>query len=421
MAIRFITGIPGSGKGMYSMKMAVDELKRTERPILTNLAVRVHPWVRGANRAEIGLRHYLKREYRKDFNVEGRVHLLTDDQVREFYLWRVNEEGKLIRLDPLRDGTGKIVGFPEESFAETVPCVYLIDEAWQFFNAREWGKLDRGVLFYNAQHRKAGDDLWLATQHHSQVDKNLRVLSAEFHECVNHAKRRLGMFKQPGVISVIVTNDAPEKGSSRVTALTRLVSLDWKGLGACYDTCSGAGISGGVGDIGERLKGVPWWVMIVLIGLLLVVAAKLPDFFAGWISKRTAVKVPAVAGVSNAVPSSVNTSIKPVPSRLPGARSEVRPVAAPAVAAAPVAPVRRMTGWTKLGGAFQVLLEDGEIVDSREPGRLAFLCPRYAVIDGQTNWMRLKVDPPVPLYGRSLDHVWAPSVPAAAGIVPGTF
>jgi len=397
MSIRFVTGVPGSGKGMYTMKNIIFELTTTQRPIITNFALRLGPWVRGNGKAEIGLLAYLQKTFGKTFDAEARIHFITDEQCKQFYLYRIRKadgqlfeqniddvlagtvtanglayNGKqLFKMRPIYGDTGKstkgdkIVAFEHEDFAASLPAAYFIDEAWQCFNAHDWQLMDRGVLYYNAQHRKAGDDLWIITQHHSQCVKNLRVLAAEYHECVNHSKRRFGLFRQPGGISVVITNDAPETGS-RTVGNTVLVRLDFKGIGACYDTAAGAGLQGAGADIGEKIRGLPFYVLIALVILCGFLIVKGTDWLPHLFIHATTVKVS---------PRSINS----VPQVKQLAPASQRQLAVPTDAMTFDVPKLRgfdsytkllgitetdlvVTGWSHSGDKLQVFLSDGRML-----------------------------------------------------------
>ena len=45
MSIHFISGKPGGGKGLYCMKLILDELVKGRRPVVTNLPIKIQPWV----------------------------------------------------------------------------------------------------------------------------------------------------------------------------------------------------------------------------------------------------------------------------------------------------------------------------------------------------------------------------------------
>ena len=282
--ISFIVGKPGGGKGLVALKEIISELVNGERPIITNLAIRLEPWVRVIRRRgkavykpEIGLRAYLCREYGQDFGAAERVHLLEDSQVSEFFLYRVHE-GKLVKIESVaRDNAGRVVEYDTKNALLWGGVFYVVDEGWKFFGARNWQETGKGTLFYGAQHRKLSDRWALVCQSSKQIDSALRQVTEDYWVCTNHGKKRMMLWKQPGVFQVAVYGEPPAPGSE---AMTRNVfRLDKVGLGGCYDTSGGVGVAGGSGaDLGEKTKGLPVWTLllgIVCVGVGLVGGARL--------------------------------------------------------------------------------------------------------------------------------------------------
>lgn len=288
--IDLVMGLPGAGKGIYTVVKTIEELQSTERPIITNFAFELNPWVRRLgrrrSRGEKGMLGHLRDTYGETYNAENRIHVLEDEHIAEFYLWRVNHDGKLVKINADRDRDGTIVKIDQSEWANTVPCFYIVDEAWKFWNSRAWQKIDKGFQFYNAQHRKAGDDLLITVQAASQIDKQLRVLIQTFHHLVNHRHRKMLFFKQPNVISVIVTNEPPEAGKKSLGAVPKVIRFDPSGVGSCFDTAKGAGVQGQGADIEKKAKGLPWWGIIILfvgIGLAILLVSKYAGVGAGYL------------------------------------------------------------------------------------------------------------------------------------------
>lgn len=371
--IRFVTGVPGAGKSLYTTMRVVEELRKTQRPIITNLPLRVEPWVRGKV-AQLGLRSYLLASDGQDHDCAKRVHILQEEEVVDFWLWRVRKDGTLVKLVPEWEGEGreravKAVGGMEE----TVPCIYVIDEAWQYFGARQWQSTGRGVLWYMAQHRKCGDDVWITTQHYNQVDKQLRLLVAEYHECINHYFRKMYIIRHPGRIRVAVSNDAPER-QGRLISEEKYYKLDRKGLCSCYDTASGAGVAGASADIGKRAKGLPWWTLIIAVVAVLVFMYVAPDVAAKKLSASTQPKMPKIAEVVSPASTAFTMS-----NMVSGVRSSgIRELVAEG-------PPVVVTGVARMPWGFVVLLSDGDVIRS-DSGRLGIVCSRFVVVDGRTNY-----------------------------------
>ncbi|HEY5296861.1 MAG TPA: zonular occludens toxin domain-containing protein [Verrucomicrobiae bacterium] len=276
--IRFITGKPGGGKGIVTCQQVIEELSKGERPVIAYFAFRFDPWVRSWKKRgktfmkpEIGMSAYLHREYQTDFDLRKRVHVLDDDQAAEFFLYRI-VDGKLVKAECDRDSKGVIQDFDHELGKTAGGCLYVIDEAWKFYGARNWGKTSAAFLSYVPLNRHFGDDVLIVTQHTKQIDVTCQRVAQDFWLTTNHSKLKVGMFRQPDVFSVAVYDQAPT-GASIQPMERKVFRLDKAGLGSCYDTAGGlkgaaAGSVGSAGDMFARKTGLPWWAMIlVLIGI----------------------------------------------------------------------------------------------------------------------------------------------------------
>lgn len=354
--ITFITGKPGGGKGLCVMREIEQILVNSDMPIITNLAIRIDPWLRRRNvrgKVEydgmIGLRAYLLSKYGKDFDCAKRIRFLTDEEIPEFYLYRLTGPAAKCR----RDEKGKVIDF-DTSSSLAGPVCYVIDEAWKFYGSRQWQDTGKGVLFYTAQHRKFGDRVFLVTQNTKQVDTAMRQVSEDYWVVTNHKKKRIGFFRQPGVFSVSVFDQPPTAGVNVEPMARSVFKLDL-GLAASYDTSSGVGVGGGVAaDLGEKAKGLPIWVaplLIVAVGFGLVMLAMGLGKGAG---KLVTPGVATHAAVSNAIPSRASASLF-------GISAVSGPVAnIPQKAIMTNMPIARVIGLAMVGpGKFWVLLEDG--------------------------------------------------------------
>jgi Zonular occludens toxin (Zot) len=274
MSISFITGKPGGGKGLLSMQQIVDELVQGKRHVICNTPVRIKPWIFGDGKPMIGLQYYLVKKYGKDYDCEKRVHILDDDQIAAFFLWRV-VDGKLVKAEAEttknKDGDEKVLGFDTTLASHSGGVLYVVDEAWKFYSSRSWQKTGEGALFYSAQHRHFGDDVFIVTQHTKQIDPAIQRVAQDFWVVKNHSKMSIGIFRQPDIFSVAIYDQAPT--GAQMEPMTRKVfTLDKKGLAQTYDTSSGVGLTGRfAADVGGRKKGLPWWgIIVVIIGIGLV-------------------------------------------------------------------------------------------------------------------------------------------------------
>lgn len=364
MAISFVTGKPGGGKGLVCMRAIIDELRNGDRPIITNLAVKLLPWVRRMKRngsvkwvPQLGLKSFLLKEYGKDFDCEKRVHLLSDEQAGEFYLYRVSN-GELIKADAVRDKDGKIVQFDTAPALANSGVLYIVDEAWKFYGAREWQSTGKGVLFYSAQHRKFGDTLLLCTQNTKQVDTALRQVAEDFWVCTNHSKKTLGMFRQPDMFSIKIFDQVPT-GTTVEPMSRKLFKLDKKGLGSCYDTAAGVGLAGnGAADIGEKAKGLPAWtviVFLVIVGFVVIGAAK------GFGKVTTMMLTPKQSGKS--APAQMAGDVKPLMVSGPAPVKQVSETVESKVVLERV----YLTGYSKLNNEL-FALSDGRMLKETDAG-----------------------------------------------------
>jgi len=272
--IELITGKPGAGKGLYSVKLVLDELSQGKRPIITNLAVKLDPWVNGAGIPQMGMRAYLKAKYGSTFNVDKRVLRISDDEAAEFFRFRVNKDGERVECaarwgKDQTDKRGKPNEFDTEAAVEAGGALYLLDECWKFWGSRNWKDTGATLLFYNAQHRKLGDDVLMATQHCKQLDTAIRQVAQNFQVVRNHSMERFGWFRQPDVFTVATFGDIP--GPSVMRQCMATFKLDARGIGGCYDTSAGVGVVGqGAADVGRRKKGLN---MLYVVPCVVVAAA----------------------------------------------------------------------------------------------------------------------------------------------------
>jgi hypothetical protein len=265
MAITFITGKPGGGKGLVSMQQVVDELRLGKRCIITNLAIHVEPWVNSRLQPMCGLAAFLQRSFGSDFDVRKRVFVLSDDDIESFFLWRavkVGDKWELKRAEPevlVKGGEERVMGFDASLGMSSGGVLYIVDEAWHFYSSRRWQRTGEGLQFYNAQNRKFGDDVFIVTQHTKQIDPAIIRVAQDFWVVRNHGMMSIGLFRQPDVFSVRIYDSAPTGGQLSPMS-TKLFRLDAAGLGQTYDTSAGVGLAVRSGaDIGRRRRGLPWW------------------------------------------------------------------------------------------------------------------------------------------------------------------
>ena len=269
MAIRFVSGKPGAGKSYYATTLVLERLRNSKKQIVTNLPL------------DVGrICEYLHAEFGETFNAAERIRLLSEGQAANFWLYFGNglELDRKQRIHFIAEDGRRSEHLnyePRYEFAKVHPddnsgaVCYFIDEAHEFFNAREWKDLGKDCLHYLSQHRKLGDDVTFITQHVRNVDTQLRRLCFEFIYCRNHLKEKLpglgGLFRSIPRFGVASYNQ--EESPSAIQVDHKYVKPDWKGIGTCYDTAAGVGIGGAQADKGERAKGLPLSFVFVLLAI----------------------------------------------------------------------------------------------------------------------------------------------------------
>jgi len=278
--IRFIAGKPGNGKSLYAAWLIILELVYGNRPVVTNLALRMDPWVDGRGKARKGLVRFLEDEYGEGFDARRRVYLLNDTEVKRVYAYRpivpkLEGEERVVHVIP-KDGDGRF------RFTSELPGVFqVVDEIHEHFGARDWQLTGREALSWASQHRRAGDDMYAVTQVVNNVEKQLRGVSQECICLVNHGYRMIGMFRQPNLITLRVYSTTPPSPMEQSMRFERL-KFQREKVYEIYDTASGVGVAGRKADIGGKAKGLPPWMVIVfIIGAVVGASFLLRGFIGG--------------------------------------------------------------------------------------------------------------------------------------------
>jgi len=269
LMIRFIGGKQGGGKSRVAVGRLVEELRASNRFIVTNLALEFVPWVDGGKKARKGLINSLQEKYGDDFDAMQRIVLIDDSDVHRFFRCRP-------RVNP---GTGvrEIHWIPECSdgrFRMDENCAgvcYIIDEAHEFFPAHEWEKVRVGCLSWGTQARRAGDEVYFLSQIIGNVAKPLRGLAQECLWVVNHRHLSLGWFRQFDKISIKSYATAPPAASDAPLYDTTLRD-DREWIYGVYNTSKGVGVRGRQADIGQRARGIHWtWSVAFVAAFILAV------------------------------------------------------------------------------------------------------------------------------------------------------
>lgn len=285
---------------MYAVKLLIQELLHGRRQVITNLALKLPElneylqtfgttW---ADSCEIMTGEAVRRLSDRDSfrsHITERVLLLSEEQTGSFYKFRPYK----FQADEPEKGWPDYAhckrGEETKTAFELGGVLYIIDEIHQFFNAREWAKTGKSVLFYLSQHRKLGDDVICITQSIGNVDKQFRSVAQDFTYLRNFRKERYGWFRSFPFF-MRQTYLSPVTGAAGDKAIeTGTFTLDTAGLGSVYDTAAGVGILGAGADTKESRKGLPMWLLFLLIigGL---VALGCTPYLLGRLAGKTVVK-----------------------------------------------------------------------------------------------------------------------------------
>lgn len=366
--LRFCSGITRGGKTKFVVNEVIDELRFGKRPIICSLALRLDPWVNSKGVPYEGLVHGLQRKFGQSFNVRGRVFFLTDEQVHEFWNWRLRVGGTELEQMPQPDKRNW-----EFDGAIWQPAFYVVDEAHLHFRKKDWDKIGDSGLAWASQNARAGDDCWLITQRAELVAKPFRDQSAECYWMVNHIHRRIGMFRGLKRISYEVhLNTPPSAGDPPLSGGTLEFRDDW--LNGVYDTAAGGRVVGGNADLGTHAKGLHLgWGGVMAVGAMVAIALILVGCMAG----ARKVSKAAFAAVGPRPHPAVAVSTQAVASVLPRALiSSGSGVAVPAKSGHAVTePEVWLTG--RLGN--RIYFSDGTDV----LGRQVIVVPGGLMVDGR--------------------------------------
>jgi len=340
MSIHFISGKPGGGKTLYSVKMIVDELVYGDRCVITNVPL---------NLGELNA--YLQKRFpNKAINLHERVRLFDEDEMRGFFCIRPHGSRgpELLSKEAWAKGNT-----PDYSGITDKGVAYFVDEVHIGFNARAWMDTGKDVLYYLSQHRKLGDTVVCITQAIMNVDKQFRSVTQDYTYMRNLSKEKLSKFRLPSVF-IRQTYMSPASDNSKPME-TGSFRLDVGGLAKCYDTARGVGIHGRAGaDTGERKTGMPWWVAVLaIIALVYVVAFWVPGLVAKAFDRDPH------RGTKKPIPVQANTNVVSATEQSFHVETNVPPLVV-FVATNEPPPLPKVEAVTKLGGRYQVYLSNGD-------------------------------------------------------------
>lgn len=396
--IHFIMGKLGSGKSLVTMGYLIQELTTGHRDIVTNLPIRTEPWVNGAGQAQTGLFAFLRKKYGQTFQAEKRLKIITElKEQYDMFMWRRDPETDIWFKLPVYDENDKCLGpcekgwhkdavrFDAEPAKNCAPVMCVTDEAWQFYPARSWQKIPHLLEFYAKQQRKLGDEWYIISQHHKDVDVLLHRITQDFTVCRNHGHEKLALFRQPSLFHTMLYIQPPNDRSARVM-VERYFKLDAAGLAQTYDTSAGVGVQGGfAADRQTKVKGlhIGWLgvgvaVIIGLLALFPIVSGKA----AGAMLRGGMGGIKAPKGGTNTTTTlSVGTNSVPVQTN----SAEVATLQLPQQPQKDI----KITGVAPLGTKdIAILLSDGATV-RMSSGRVKYLGEDFAIIDDRrVDWKR---------------------------------
>jgi len=291
MSIHFISGKPGGGKTLYSVRLIVDEILHGHRTIITNVPIKLGH-----------LNEYLQKEFDHGGGAE-RVWQLDDEQTKLFWTFRPGG----VRIPYLKKEEWQAGKTPDYKDVKDEGVMYVIDEVHNFFGARQWAETGRDVLFYLSQHRKLGDTVICITQAIGNVDKQFRSVTQDFTFVRNLSKERYGLFRLPACFIRKTFSSPPTDTSQPMESGT--FTLDVSGLARCYDSAAGVGIHGRLADTKEQKKGMHWSVALgALAAIVLILFLGVPHAVGALFHTRGVAR----PGVKQIGPVGVMTNLVPV-------------------------------------------------------------------------------------------------------------
>ncbi|MFA5264423.1 MAG: zonular occludens toxin domain-containing protein [Opitutaceae bacterium] len=373
--ITCITGKPGDGKTLFAVRELLETLVNSEKFVVTNIPLRLG-----------SVREYVSKRRPDAFDLDGRLKVIPDEEVYEFFRHRSgdlvlpwspdkdageNASKRIARpefIERMKTIFGAIKGDP----AHQKPCAYFIDEAHNFFSAREWATNGRGLLYYASQHRHLHDEIFLITQVMENVEKQLRGLVSETHSVRNQLRRRIGPVKMRPVFRVKSFYGVPSGMSSKPFAESTF-ELDLKGVAGCYNTVGALGIHSKPEE--KQNKGLlPWWTLpiggaVAVVGIVAAFIA-LPTLGAVAAKKAIADVGPVIVSETKKSGQEAQAMASPQP---------VAQIAAKAPQSAANQPLAKRTdnpvfetqgivarGYVMAKGRVNVILSDGTVLTENE-------------------------------------------------------
>lgn len=398
MSIKLICGEPGAGKSLYTMRQVIDLIRTTSMPIVTNLPVRPDPWMKG-KQTQMGLRAYLDSQYGETFDIDKRLRFITDEECAEFYTHRGFGIDAPItkRGNPTKDcPEGKPEEFDIQKAAEGGGVIYVIDECWKFFGSRDWQAHGEALTFYAKQHRKPGDEVFFCTHDPKDLDTGIRRVAETTVIMRNHARMRMGLFRQPGYFSAEHYARVPT--GMQTPMHTERFKLDAAGIAQTYDTSAGVGLKGGTSaDAGQKKSGLHFGWLIVLVAAIAIAVTQIPKMLGKAIGSATLAGAKSAQSnmgspVTNSIASTNQSKMFELPSPATKVQQTLR-----VMAEKEIEPIEReqhaITGllYNPRTQSTAVMLSNGERYELTDPS-VRIISKDYMLINGKLYYWKALVN-----------------------------
>ncbi len=284
MSLYFICGKVGAGKSYRGMVSILDQLLHDDRLIVTNLPVNL-----------AALQDFLSKRFPaqdiclvdhrrpalpgEEADADGmvfqpsRIRILDEGELAEFYRVRHQEANNVPRLEREKGSRNPVC----LDFSQWLKggrfsgqgVIYHLDELQLFYNVRKYADAPDEFPFYLSQHRKLGDDIYVYTQQPQNVDKMFRSFTQEFIYVVNIGKKRVGPFAAPKIFRFAAYPEPFSGQPGQICQYSGYFRMDYE-LAATYNTAAGIGIEAAKADVGSKVKG--WdWRLILLVPFLVAI------------------------------------------------------------------------------------------------------------------------------------------------------
>lgn len=401
--IEGIFGLNGSGKGQKTLRVCVNILLYSEHVIITNFALVLTE-----------LSPYLQKHYPEMLvDLSKRVRFLTEEETPNFftklpYGYEVelpSEEAQKKGARPDYTQCRRVdftLELEDEKFTEVVehsvlpPFVYIIDEAYNYLDARGWMGRSKTLYWFVLQHRKFNSDVIFCSPEIGDLDSMLRGKIRRFHMMRNLAEEKFWRFRKPAKFQCVTYNQMPRSGVT--PEKTEYFGLDLE-LSRCYNTAAGVGVVGRTGaDSVRPVKGLHW--ALALVPLVLIAAVL---YFSGDIMKNGFF---AIVGGKNADKKpevqkkdlqNGGTKRKLVGTNMPAVIEELPPkriqtfVAPQSDNLPPLNTNLTYYGFSKVAGVVTIYLSDGTSVDNSKGERFRVFSDGV-LLDGE-RILKTKLDP----------------------------